>query len=249
MEREKDNSLKHILKQLDRSQQIIADHALTIANLKTQIAKLESEAFENGKQLKEMKKHIAKLEAKAKTQTPQSPEVVRSTDLSTGWTVIQCRQSGQFETLADSYKNALCGFGDPEGDYWIGFEKLSSMMASHRHVLGIQLTYSDESKTYSQYDDFKLGGGGDRFRIESLGTYLGNDRDFLRYYKDRPLEVSLTWAWWNVPGNMRKLTHSEDNAKSELKIKSSKMYLTRAQGLKFLTLQQVNLLNSKIIYK
>nr|XP_017016322.1 angiopoietin-1-like [Drosophila kikkawai] len=203
METKEDNSVKHILKQLDRSQQIIADHALTISNLKAQIAKLESEAFENGKHLKEMKKHIAKLESKTKNQTPQSSEVVRSTDLSTGWTVIQCRQSGRYENLADSYKNALCGFGEIDGDYWIGFEKLSSIMASHSHVLGIQLTYSDGSKTYSQYDDFKLGRGGDRFRIESLGYYMGNDRDFLRYYKDLPLEVSLTWAWWNVPSNMR----------------------------------------------
>lgn len=203
METAEGNSLKQILKQIDCSQQIIADHAFTISNLKTQIAKLESEASENGKQLKEMKKHIAKLESKVKNQTPQSSEESKSSNLCAGWTVIQCRQSGRFENLSESYKNTLCGFGDPDGDYWIGFEKLAAIMGDHSHVLGIKLTYSDGSTTYSQYDDFKLGSAGDRFRIESLGEYLGNDRDFLRYYEDRPLEVSLTWAWWNVPSHMR----------------------------------------------
>uniref|UniRef100_A0A182JJZ0 Fibrinogen C-terminal domain-containing protein n=1 Tax=Anopheles atroparvus TaxID=41427 RepID=A0A182JJZ0_ANOAO len=110
-------------------------------------------------------------------------ETVNIDSLGHGWTVIQRRTSGalNFDRPWLDYQN---GFGDVEGDHWLGLEMIRSIISTgERHELLVVLETAYNEVGYAHYDDFQMGDERDKYRLNSLGSYSGNAGDSLRYHE------------------------------------------------------------------
>lgn len=96
-----------------------------------------------------------------------------------GWTVIQKRTSGtlSFYQNWDAYEK---GFGIITGDHWIGLQALHSITVNKRYLLRIEFTDWNGIVHYAEYDDFRIGGVGCNYTLESLGAYCGDCGDSLK---------------------------------------------------------------------
>ncbi|XP_060569084.1 angiopoietin-related protein 7-like [Ruditapes philippinarum] len=125
-----------------------------------------------------------------------------------GWTVFQRRLNGQvdfYRNWAD-YKN---GFGDLNGEFWLGNEHLSSLTLGGEHELRIELEDFDGNSVYAKYSKFKIYPEEDNYKLEvsgysgTAGDALENhngmmfstfDRDNDKY--DSNCAVKYHGAWW-----------------------------------------------------
>ena len=71
----------------------------------------------------------------------------------------------------EAYKN---GFGDPEGEYWLGNVYLHQLTSDgRRHQLRIDMLDWSGERTFVQYDNFSVADEQDKFRIQ-LGEFSGD---------------------------------------------------------------------------
>lgn len=97
-----------------------------------------------------------------------------------GWIVIQQRINGKekFNRNWKAYKN---GFGNFTGDFFLGLEKIHRLTNEQPHELYI-LMERFYGTFFVRYDNFKIAGEDDKYRLLSLGLYSGNaDKDRMRY--------------------------------------------------------------------
>lgn len=80
------------------------------------------------------------------------------------------------------------GFGDFNGEFWIGLLKLHKMTNEKRYELYIHLVDQNNEQRYARYDNFTIGSEDTNFKLISLGTHTGNTRDSMR---DSPRENHL----------------------------------------------------------
>ena len=141
------------------------------------------------------------------------PSKVRC-DLTTGnssWIVFQRR----VDATVDFYRNWTDykdGFGDLNGNFWIGLEKLHQLAAPGKGAkLRVDLKFRDfpSEIKYAEYNLFEIRDESDGYRL-SIGGYTGNASDYLAYHndmkfstKDRDQDMSsgscavlLVGAWW-----------------------------------------------------
>lgn len=90
-----------------------------------------------------------------------------------GWTVIQQWTNGGEDEQRDweEYKN---GFGDYEGDLFIGLEKIHRLTSDKPHELYIHMEECDGDTLFAHYNNFRIAGEGDKYRLITLGLYSGN---------------------------------------------------------------------------
>ena len=90
-----------------------------------------------------------------------------------GWTVFQRRLDGSVDFYLDweSYKN---GFGDLNGEFWLGNDNLHRLTATDDVILRVNLEDFDRNKAYAEYTTFKVADEADKYRL-SIGEYSGND--------------------------------------------------------------------------
>lgn len=113
-----------------------------------------------------------------------SLEVLCNSDIAgPGWTVIQQRINGQedFQKNWNEYKD---GFGNFEGDFFLGLEKIHRLTSEQPHELYIQLKRFDGSTFYGKYNEFAISNEYDKYKLTKLGTFEGNTSDELRDLKD-----------------------------------------------------------------
>ncbi|KFB50577.1 AGAP012000-PA-like protein [Anopheles sinensis] len=131
-------------------------------------------------------------------------------NLGGGWTVFQRRMDGSVDFYRDweSYKN---GFGDIDGEHWLGLEKLHLMTRSGRHELLVLLKDFEENLAYALYDDFKIGSETEKYNL-TVGNYSGTAGDKLTHHNgmkfttsdqdNNPRDgrencaISYKGAWW-----------------------------------------------------
>ncbi|KAK3577312.1 hypothetical protein CHS0354_008405 [Potamilus streckersoni] len=97
-----------------------------------------------------------------------------------GWTVIQRRVSGNvdfFRNLSD-YKQ---GFGDLNGNFWLGNDNIHALTAQENYQLRIDLSVSDTNKTYATYSSFKVGDENSSYFL-TAGGYSGTAGDSFSYH-------------------------------------------------------------------
>ncbi|XP_034483850.1 fibroleukin-like [Drosophila innubila] len=102
-----------------------------------------------------------------------------------GWTVIQQRVNGKVHFYRDwaSYRK---GFGSFDGDFFLGLEKIHRLTSNSRHDLYIHMEKFDGSTMYGHYDNFKIAGEEDHYRLISLGKCSGTSRyDALRSHEHK----------------------------------------------------------------
>ncbi|XP_030079099.1 ficolin-1-like isoform X2 [Drosophila hydei] len=99
-----------------------------------------------------------------------------STLITSGWTVIQRRIDGSvsFNRKWEVYRS---GFGNLNGDFFLGLEKIHLLTISQKHELYIYLKDFNGEDRYARYSHFLVGPNEDNFKLISLGDYSGNGGD------------------------------------------------------------------------
>lgn len=90
-----------------------------------------------------------------------------------GWTVFQRRQDGSVDFYRgwNDYKR---GFGNLEGEFWLGLDKIHRLTQAKRNRLHVELEDFEEKSAYAEYDYFAVGSEADKYRLtRDLGSYSG----------------------------------------------------------------------------
>ncbi|KAL9982287.1 hypothetical protein ACROYT_G004313 [Oculina patagonica] len=92
-----------------------------------------------------------------------------------GWTVFQRRLDGSVDFYLgwESYKN---GFGDMNGEFWLGNDNLHRLTAADDVMLRVDLEDFDGDIRYAKYTTFKVADEGDKYRL-LIGGYSGTAGD------------------------------------------------------------------------
>ena len=98
-----------------------------------------------------------------------------------GWTVFQRRLDGSVDFYLDweSYKN---GFGDLNGEFWLGNEDLHRLTASDDVTLRVDLEDFDGDIRYAEYATFKVAEEEDKYRLLIEG-YNGTAGDSMTTHR------------------------------------------------------------------
>ncbi|XP_067333437.1 angiopoietin-related protein 6 isoform X3 [Channa argus] len=100
-----------------------------------------------------------------------------------GWTVIQRRQDGSvnFFRTWEQYKQ---GFGNLDGEYWLGLEHLYWLTKQAHYKLRVALEDWQGRQVFAEYDNFQLEPESDWYRLR-LGQYEGNAGDSLSWHSNK----------------------------------------------------------------
>ncbi|XP_034474807.1 microfibril-associated glycoprotein 4-like [Drosophila innubila] len=126
-----------------------------------------------------------------------------------GWTVILKRMDGSVNFYGNwtEYKE---GFGDLEGEFFLGLDKIHALTAHRRQELLVILEDSEGDERFETYDDFAIGNEDQQYKLHTLGKANGTAGDSLSYHLgmkfstfDRDNEpwkdncaVKCSGAWW-----------------------------------------------------
>ena len=103
-----------------------------------------------------------------------------------GWTVFQRRQDGSvnFSRIWTDYKT---GFGDLEGEYWLGLDKINRLTTANgngqRNTLRIDLGDFEGNKRYAKYTTFRVLNSSTNYRL-NIGGYSGDATDSLQRHNN-----------------------------------------------------------------
>ncbi|XP_060647691.1 angiopoietin-related protein 7-like [Drosophila nasuta] len=99
-----------------------------------------------------------------------------------GWIVIQRRIDGKvnFNRNWSGYKK---GFGELNGDFFLGLEEIHLLTTSQPHELYILLVDFANRERYARYSDFSIGSEEESYELKELGSYSGNAGDALRSHE------------------------------------------------------------------
>ncbi|VDI41924.1 Hypothetical predicted protein [Mytilus galloprovincialis] len=100
-----------------------------------------------------------------------------------GWSIIQRHQDGivDFQRTWAEYET---GFGNVEGDYWLGNKHIHQMTSRGKYELRIDLTDIKNEKKYATYKQFSIGDAASKYKL-SVGSYSGNAGDSMKYHNGR----------------------------------------------------------------
>nr|XP_015803989.2 angiopoietin-related protein 6 [Nothobranchius furzeri] len=100
-----------------------------------------------------------------------------------GWTVIQRRQDGSvnFFRTWEQYKQ---GFGNLNGEYWLGLEHLYWLSKQSKYKLRVALEDWQGRQVFAEYDSFHLEPESDWYRLR-LGQYQGNAGDSFSWHNNK----------------------------------------------------------------
>ncbi|KAJ8279015.1 hypothetical protein COCON_G00060810 [Conger conger] len=94
-----------------------------------------------------------------------------------GWTVFQRRKDGSVNFFRN-WENYKKGFGNIDGEYWLGLENIFNMAKQVDYRLLVELEDWVGKKVYAEYSSFHLEPESESYRLR-LGTYQGNAGDSL----------------------------------------------------------------------
>ncbi|XP_050092662.1 fibrinogen beta chain-like [Anopheles aquasalis] len=93
-----------------------------------------------------------------------------------GWLVVQHRFNGSvdFYRTWDEYRE---GFGDLNGEFWLGLEKMHQITASRNHELMVEIRDFSGDYGYARYNGFQIGSESEAYKLKTLGDYSGTAGD------------------------------------------------------------------------
>ena len=129
-------------------------------------------------------------------------------DMNGGWTVFQKRLDGSVDFFRN-WNNYRRGFGNLNGEFWLGLETLHRITNEKKYMLRIELENFKGERRYAEYDKFIIGDEKQNYKL-TLGTYSGNAGDSLSAHngqafstKDKDNDkwskscaVLYKGAWW-----------------------------------------------------
>ncbi|XP_043946358.1 angiopoietin-4 [Protopterus annectens] len=126
-----------------------------------------------------------------------------------GWTVIQRRSNGSVD-FQKSWEDYKAGFGEVNGEYWLGNEAIYLLTSQLSYTLRIELRDWEGNQAYSQYETFQLGSERQHYKL-FLSGYSGSagqqnclvmgDTNFSTRDRDNDNCICkcaqmLTGGWW-----------------------------------------------------
>ncbi len=98
-----------------------------------------------------------------------------------GWTVFQRRQNGSEDFYREwsDYKN---GFGNLNGEFWLGLDKIHRLSKSGLEVLRVDLMDFNDAERYAKYGTFSVTDESDKYRL-TIGHYSGKCDSFIKITK------------------------------------------------------------------
>uniref|UniRef100_A0A4Y0BFS4 Fibrinogen C-terminal domain-containing protein n=1 Tax=Anopheles funestus TaxID=62324 RepID=A0A4Y0BFS4_ANOFN len=126
-----------------------------------------------------------------------------------GWIVIQHRFDGSINFFRN-WKEYKHGFGNLDGEFWLGLDRIYQLTVSRPHELVVLLEDFDGTKKYAKYDQFEIGDESEKYILKMLGEYSGNAGDSLAFQKNMTFStfdedndthdincaITYTGAWW-----------------------------------------------------
>ncbi|XP_028391550.1 uncharacterized protein LOC114516313 isoform X2 [Dendronephthya gigantea] len=97
-----------------------------------------------------------------------------------GWTVFQRRQDGN-KKFCLRWSNYKAGFGDLNGEFWLGLDKIHRLWKSGQNVLRVDLMDFNGAERYAKYGKFSVADESDKYRL-NIGNYSGDAGDSLAYH-------------------------------------------------------------------
>ena len=88
-----------------------------------------------------------------------------------GWTIFQRRIDGSVDFYLgwDDYKK---GFGNLNGEFWLGLDKIHRLTESGQNVLRVDLEDFQNSRGYAHYSTFAVGNEIEKYKL-TVGCYSG----------------------------------------------------------------------------
>ena len=80
------------------------------------------------------------------------------------------------------------GFGEPDGEYWLGLEPVHQLTSRGDHELLVLLEDWGGRGARAHYDGFSLEPESDHYRLR-LGQYHGDAGDSLSWHNDKPFST------------------------------------------------------------
>jgi len=134
-----------------------------------------------------------------------------------GWTIILRRLDGSVNFYRNwtEYKN---GFGDLDGDFFLGLDKIHAITADRRQELLVILEDFEGDNRFETYDDFAIGNEGQQYELHTLGKASGTAGDSLEYHRGAKFSTfdrdnyewdkvncaeRSTGAWWYKSCHLR----------------------------------------------
>ncbi|XP_009294451.1 microfibril-associated glycoprotein 4-like [Danio rerio] len=98
-----------------------------------------------------------------------------------GWTVFQRRMDGSvsFYRLWEEYKR---GFGNVEGEYWLGLENLYQLTQHKKFMLRVDLEDFTGRRGFAQYSSFSVGSEAEGYKLQVSGFTDGGAGDSLFFH-------------------------------------------------------------------
>ena len=96
-----------------------------------------------------------------------------------GWTVFQRRMDGTVNFYR-GWKDYLCGFGDLDGEFWLGLNKIHRL-TSRNSTLRVDLQDFHGNKRYAKYSIFNVGDSDTKYKLLVQG-YTGDAGDSLTWH-------------------------------------------------------------------
>ncbi|XP_046865581.1 fibrinogen-like protein 1 [Drosophila willistoni] len=97
-----------------------------------------------------------------------------------GWIVIHKRFDGSvdFNRTWIEYRD---GFGNKEGEFFIGLDNLHRITNPQTYQLYVQLGYHNGTFEFASYDNFRIGNETTKYKLESLGKFRGTAENSMSY--------------------------------------------------------------------
>lgn len=80
--------------------------------------------------------------------------------------------------------NLQKGFGNIDGEYWLGLENIYMLSNQDNYKLLIELEDWSDKKVYAEYSSFRLEPESEFYRLR-LGTYQGNAGDSMMWHNGK----------------------------------------------------------------
>ncbi|CAM4627829.1 unnamed protein product [Lepidochelys olivacea] len=176
-------------------------------------------------------------------------------DGGTGWTVIQRNSNNTELTWSEAWTTYKYGFGDLEGDRWLGNKFINLITKQKWYKVQINLLDAQGRQKHVEYDSFVMRNEEDFYQLK-LGMYEGNAGESLSSSRTRNMHENMRFpakdtdndrsslencadvsggGWWSdscydVQLNRRGALHwqtSCDSRKSSMLLKPIHMYCSR----------------------
>ncbi|XP_067426166.1 fibrinogen-like protein 1-like protein [Emydura macquarii macquarii] len=121
-----------------------------------------------------------------------------------GWTVIQRNSHNSEIVWSETWTTYKYGFGDLEGDHWLGNKFINLISQQKWYKVRIDLIDNEGNKTYAEYDSFVVRDEENFYQLR-LGSYEGNAGDSLSSSRTK-----------NMHDNMNFSAKDKDNDRSTL---------------------------------